>query len=391
MQRPRQGLARIPVFSYGFRPFFLAAATWAALAMILWLGVLFAGWSFADDYGAIAWHAHELVIGYTSAVVTGFLLTAIPNWTGRLPVRGGPLLSLFLLWLIGRVAMLSMGHIGPIAAMAIDSLFLVALVFVILREIVSGRNWRNLKTVVLVLVLAAANIGFHLETYAQGFPDYSLRAAIAAIVALIMLVGGRIVPSFTRNWLARHGAAVLPVPFNRFDIAAIVLSGLALTLWVFLPLSETTAIALVIGGALQVVRMVRWAGFATWREPLVFILHVGYFFVPLGFVFVGAAILWPGVVFPSAALHAWTTGAIGVMTLAVMTRATLGHTGNPLTAGPATSVIYLAIVLAVLARISASLAPELMTALLSLAALAWIVAFAGFAFVFGPKLLSAGN
>lgn len=380
-------LARTPILSYGFRPFFLGAAVWAALAMILWLGVLFAGWSFTEDYGVVAWHAHELVIGYTSAVIAGFLLTAIPNWTGRLPVRGGPLLCLFLLWLAGRAAFLVVGRIGPLATMTVDSTFLLALAFVVLREIVSGRNWRNLKTVVLISLLAAANIGFHVETYLIGAPDYAIRAAIGAIIGLIMLVGGRIVPSFTRNWLARRRGARLPVPFNRFDTGSTLVSGAALVAWILVPMSDFTAYALAGGGVAQAVRMYRWAGLATWREPMVLVLHVGYAFIPLGFVLLGVATLWPQTIIPSAATHAWTTGAIGIMTLAVMTRASLGHTGYPPVANLSTCAIYVAITIAALARMAVFVAPGINSAFLSLAATAWIAAFAGFVLAFGPKLL----
>ena len=164
MNRPTRGIAAIPLFSYGFRPFFLAAGLWAALAMVLWIGAVSGAWTIASAYGPVAWHAHEFLFGYVSAAMTGFLLTAIPNWTGRLPVSGGPLMALLLLWVAGRVAMLFSDGIGPVAAAAIDALFLVALAATVVREIVAGRNWRNLKTVGLVSALALANIGFHAET-----------------------------------------------------------------------------------------------------------------------------------------------------------------------------------------------------------------------------------
>ncbi len=387
MQREQAGWARIPLLSYGFRPFFLGGAVWAALAMGLWIGELSGAWSFAESYGAVAWHAHALLFGYISAIVAGFLLTAVPNWTGRLPVRGGPLLCLFLLWVAGRAALLAVDRIGLLPAAVIDASFLFVLALVILREIVSGRNWRNLKTVLLVLLLAVSNVGFHLEVLTAGAPDIAIRAGTAAIIGMIMLIGGRLTPSFTRNWLARQRGATMPAAFGPFDVFALAVSGLGLALWLFAPGESLTGFILLLAGGIQATRLWRWAGLSAWREPLVLILHVGYAFVPVGFALVGASILWPAVVPVADALHAWTVGAVAVMTLAVMTRATLGHTGRDLVAGPLTRLIYAAIVVAVACRLAAPFAPDAMMVLLTLAGLGWIVGFGGFALVFGPMLL----
>jgi uncharacterized protein involved in response to NO len=388
MPREQAGLARIPVLSFGFRPFFLGGAVWAAVAMMLWIGELSGAWVVTGDAGAVAWHAHSLLFGYVSAIVAGFLLTAVPNWTGRLPVRGGPLLALFLLWVAGRIALLFADRIGPVAAAAIDSAFLVALALVILREIVAGRNWRNLKTVVLVSLLAAANIGFHTEAILTGAPDVAVRAGTTVIVGLIMLIGGRVTPSFTRNWLVRHEAATLPAPFGRFDIAALAVAGTALALWIAVPDGAVTGIALLAAAVIQSVRLWRWRGTATWREPLVLILHVGYLFVPVGFVLVGLSILGPDLIPSADALHAWTVGAVATMTLAVMTRATLGQTGRDLVAGPSTHAIYAAILVAVVARAAVPFAPAFAMMLLTLAGMGWTAAFCGFALVYGPMMLS---
>ena len=391
MKTAATGLARIPALSYGFRPFFLGAASWAVLAMVLWLGVVTGTWTVAGSYGSLAWHAHELLFGYVSAVVAGFLLTAIPNWTGRLPVRGGQLLALFLLWAAGRIALLAVDWIGLAAAMVVDALFLVVFALAIIREIIAGGNWRNLKTVGLVSVLAVANICFHGEVYFKGAPDYSVRAAIAAIIGLIILVGGRIVPSFTRNWLVRERAARLPAPFGSFDAISMLVSGAALVIWVAAPVSSWSGVALLTAGALQTVRLSRWAGLPTWREPLVLVLHGGYAFVPFGFLLVSLSILWPDTIPASGALHAWTAGAMAAMTLAVMTRASLGHTGYPLTATISTRVIYAAAIVAAFSRIGAALLPDLTQNLLLLAAFSWLVAFGGFVISFGPKLVRASR
>jgi uncharacterized protein involved in response to NO len=386
---PRLKPQATALLSYGFRPFFLGAAAWACAAMVLWVGVLAGGWPFADAYGPIAWHAHEFLFGYISAAVTGFLLTAIPNWTGRLPLQGRPLLMLFLLWVAGRLAMLVSAEIGVVTAAIIDCVYLLTLVAVVLREIIVGRNWRNLRVVVLVGVLAFANILFQAETIYSGAPAYGLRLGCAAIVTLIMLIGGRITPSFTTNWLRRQGSDRLPAPIGRFDIISIAIAVVALVAWVVAPTWPGSAALLLLMTIAQTVRLFRWAGERTWREPILFVLHLGYAFVPLGAFILAASILWPRLMPPSGALHAWTTGAMGIMTLAVMTRATLGHTGRDTVSTPPTVVIYGAILLAALIRVAAPVLSGIYYQSLLAAAACWIIAFGAFLAVYGPMLVRA--
>lgn len=389
---PRGGIPRlrdesIPLLSYGFRPFFLGAGVWACLAMGLWIGLVSGTWTFANSYGAVAWHAHEFLFGYVSAVMTGFLLTAIPNWTGRLPLQGRPLLALFLLWSAGRIAMLVTNRIGIGAAAVIDCAYLLMLTAVIVREIIAGENWRNLRVAILVALVALANVVFQAEVFLRGAPDYGLRLGCVAIVGLIMLVGGRVTPSFTNNWLARQRSDKLPAPLGRFDIISIALAAIALLSWIATPNWRGTSVLLIVAAIAQATRLGRWAGERTWREPILFILHLGYAFVPLGFLTLALSILWPDVMPPSGALHAWTTGAMGTMTLAVMTRATLGHTGRDVMSTPATTVIYGAILAAALARVAAPLLSDIYYQTLIVAALAWIIAFGTFVIVYGPMLL----
>jgi uncharacterized protein involved in response to NO len=373
--------------SNGFRPFFLGAAVWACVAIVLWMGLLEGAWSFAKGYGAVAWHSHELLFGYVPAVMTGFLLTAVPNWTGRMPLQGGPLLALVLVWLAGRVAMLMTDVIGGPAAAIIDAAYLFVLAAVIIREVVAGKNWRNLKVTLLVVLVAIANTTFHAEVILVGAPDYGIRIGIAAVVTLIVLVGGRITPSFTHNWLTRSGDEKRPAPLGQLDFVSIGVTVLALLCWIATPGWSITGIALLAASALQALRLARWAGERTWREPIVFVLHLGYFFVPLGALTLGISILWPDVVAASGALHAWTTGAIGVMTLAVMTRATRGHTGRTIESTWSTIAIYAAILVAACARIAAPVFPAIYFELLCAAAIGWIVAFGGFVATYGPMLI----
>ena len=200
-----------------------------------------------------------------------------------------------------------------------------------------------------------------------------------------MLIGGRIVPSFTRNWLARRGAGRLPVPFNRFDVIVMVTSGVSLAIWVMVPHGEPTALIALAAFGLNGVRLWRWAGERTTAEPLVLILHLAYAFVPIGFLLLAMGIMAPEIVAPSGALHGWTAGAVGVMTLAVMTRASLGHTGQPLTATRPIQLIYVAALVAAVARIVAAF-HLLREPMLYLSATAWVIAFTGFVIVYAPLL-----
>jgi uncharacterized protein involved in response to NO len=236
----------------------------------------------------------------------------------------------------------------------------------------------------VVGLLIAGNVTFHLEVAWWGYSDYGVRVGLAAIILLITLVGGRIVPSFTRNWLARRAPGRVPAPFGRFDAFCMAVGAAALAAWIAAADNEITGVLLVGAGILHALRLARWAGERTASDRLVLVLHVGYAFVPLGFLLAGAATLWPSVP-PSAGIHAWGAGAVATMTLAVMTRASLGHTGRPLAAAPATQAIYALAVAAALLRIVAAFEPSLL--LYHAAALAWVAAFGGFVVVFGPLLL----
>ena len=372
--------------SYGFRPFFLFGAVWAALTVALWLPILSGHIVLPSAFGPIAWHSHELIFGYLPAIMAGFLLTAVPNWTGRLPITGAPLAALFGIWVVGRCAVFVSAWTGPVLAAGLDLLFLAALIGVIGREIIAGKNTRNLKILLAVGLLFAGNVVFHVEAALGGAQAYGARLGIAAAMLLIMLVGGRVVPSFTRNWLARRMPGRLPVPFNRFDIAVMLCGTGALVSWVVADAHPATAALMALAGLMNAIRLARWAGERTLREPLVLVLHVAYAFIPLGFLLLALAITAPGLIAPSGALHSWTTGAVGLMTLAVMTRATLGHTGTPLSANGPIQVIYVLAFTAAVTRIITAfdVAREQM---LMLSAAAWVGAFVGFVICFGPRLL----
>jgi uncharacterized protein involved in response to NO len=378
-----------PLLANGFRPFFLFGSIYAGLAILVWLPVFHGELTLISAFAPRDWHVHEMLYGYLPAVITGFLFTAIPNWTGRLPIQGTPLLVLVIVWMMGRVCVTFSAETGWLVAMLVDASFLLLVAAAAAREILAGRNWRNLNVVMLVLLLLAGNIAFHLEAHFNGAADTGIRIGIAVVVLLISLIGGRIIPSFTRNWLVRENPGRLPVPFGRFDVIVVAIGALALSVWVLSPAGRLTGAALAIAGLLHLVRLGRWAGDRTWRERLVLILHIGYAFVPLGFLLnaMSAFELVPA----GAGVHAWMVGAAGTMTLAVMSRATLGHSGQQLTASVATQAIYAAIIVAALSRICAVIEPAHSEPLLHLAAMAWAGAFFGFAVSFGPLLAGAGR
>jgi len=373
------------LFAYGFRPFFLAAGAWAAFGILLWLPQYLGELTLPTYFGALDWHIHEMLYGYVAATIAGFLLTAIPNWTGRLPVNGWPLAGLALLWLAGRAAILFSAWIGSIIAAAIDISFLMTLAAVAAREIVAGKNWRNLRVLIMLALLIAGNIVFHVEIMTKSYAEYGIRIAIAAIIMLISLIGGRIVPSFTNNWVTHNNPGRRPVAFARFDMMVLAASALALLAWIAAPGHPASGALLIAAGVLQITRLARWAGDRTLANRLVLVLHIGYAFVPIGFLLIGASTFTPRVA-ATAGIHAWTVGAIGLMTLAVMTRATLGHTGRTLKAGTATQVIYGLALLAALLRIAAALVGSM--ALIECSSVAWVAAFACYVLVYGPLLIA---
>lgn len=383
--RPQEGPA---VLAYGFRPFFLAAGVTAVLALTLWLAELAGGLSLPSAFPPMAWHAHEMLFGFATAAVAGFLLTAIPNWTGRLPVQGPPLLALVLLWLAGRLAVATSAMIGAWLAAVIDLAFLAAMVFVVAREIVAGNNRRNLPMVAGLTALLLANGLMHAEMAGLAVPEGSgWRLAITVITLLIALIGGRIVPSFTRNWLAKNRPGnPLPAPADRLDQGGMAVTVIALLAWVIVPETVFAGVLLGFAALATAVRLGRWQGWQTCADPLVVILHIGYAWVPLGLGLL--AIGQTGGVAEIAALHGLTAGAMGTMTLAVMTRATLGHTGRALRAGPGTSTVYVLVTIAAVARTVATFTPAAWEPLVWTSGLAWIAAFAGFVALYGPMLIS---
>jgi uncharacterized protein involved in response to NO len=385
---PRYRSYRGPaILSAGFRPFFLAATLWAAAAIPLWLAAHSGAIVVPSLLPPVVWHVHEMLFGFGGATVAGFLLTAIPNWTGRMPLQGGPLAMLVFLWASGRIAVLLSAAVGAPAAASFDLSFPTLFLGVVAREILVGRNWRNLPMLGALLLLLIGNLLVHLD--ALGIADTAElgnRIGLATLLMLISLVGGRIIPSFTRNWLTKVQPGIAPpAPEGRFDLAALIMTGLALAGWTIAPGAAMTSWAALVAGAALAVRLSRWRGLRTLQEPLLLVLHIGYGWLALGLLLLGLSDLYE-ILPPTAALHALTVGAVGTMTLAVMTRASLGHTGRPLSAGPGTKTIYVLIGSAAVARVLSPLASDHTDLLLSLAGTAWSAAFGLFVVLYGGAL-----
>lgn len=378
--------AGLALFSGGFRPFFLFSALWGAAVVPTWIASLHVSGGMIAGMDGRAWHVHEMLFGFLAGIIAGFLLTAIPNWTGRLPVTGPRLAGLFGLWIAGRAAGLIPGLWPPLAA-AVDASFLVVFAAVVWREVLAGRNLRNLPVCLMVTALALANIAFHSSRLEPGLGAGAQRLALAVAVGLIALIGGRIIPSFTRNWFLARAIEPGPATFGPIDRAVLVLTTLALGLWIVWPTSAVAGVALIFAGLGHAARLGRWRGWKASAEPLVWILHVGYLWLAVGLGLLGASVCLPGQAPVTAGVHAITAGAIGVMTLAVMTRASRGHTGRPREADRATLAIYLAAIAAAVTRVAAPFQATHSVLLLSVSASLWTLAFGGFALAYGPMLV----
>jgi uncharacterized protein involved in response to NO len=370
-----------PILQNAFRPFFLAAALLLVLMVPAW-ALEFLGRPDTElvSLGRLG-HIHEMFFGFLSAIVCGFALTAIPNWTGRAPVAGVPLAAIFGLWILGRL------HVfwpEVFLLQLIDMAFLVTLAAIATREIVAGSNWRNIPITIILAILALAHIAFHIPEFSQRAPSATLGLA----TCLIGLIGGRITPSFTRNWLATRGnglATKIPRPMTRFDTLSMLILVTALLAWVVWPIHLFSGAALLLAAVFHLVRLSRWQGFASLDEPLVWSLHAGYLWLVLALLITGSSILWPTLVPASAGTHALGSGMIATMALAVMTRSSLGHTGRERVAGPATTAIYILVHTGAALRVAAAIMQG-DPALLALGAVFWSGAFAMFVLVYAPIL-----
>jgi uncharacterized protein involved in response to NO len=383
--RRRRMAASHPFFRGGFRPFFFAGAAWALIALALWICTLTGQITLPAALEPLAWHRHEMFFGFVGAVIGGFLLTAVPNWTGRLPIAGGPLAGLFGLWAAARLAVLFSGVTSLWLASLLDVGFYFVLGLLAAREVLEANN-RNLPVVGMILLFGSADaIDYLANAGVIPFPDLGWQLALSIVVLLISLIGGRIIPSFTRNWMAKRGMTTgLPSQPGRFDLFVIAATAVALLAWLTGPQGTPIGIVLIAAAALQAIRWARWSGWRTFADPLVLVLHVGYAWVPIGIALLGLS--FTGAVPRSAAIHALTAGAMATMILAVMTRASLGHTARELKANAATTVVYLLVTAGAVLRVAASLRLIDYNLGIDIAGVVWGGAFLLFLIAYAPVL-----
>ena len=383
--RKRRMAAAHPFLRGGFRPFFFGSAVWAAIAIALWLCALSGAISLPTRFDSVAWHRHEMLFGFVGAAVAGFLLTAIPNWTGRLPIAGKPLLSLFGLWAAARVAVLFSALIGFWPAAILDVGLFLSLALLAAREVFASKN-RNAPSVLLVLLFGLADAADYLEAAGVISGGLGWRGAIALVIVMISMIGGRIIPSFTRNWMVKQQMTdSLPTQPQSLDLLIIASTAIALFFWLAFPGQHRTGLVLIIAAAAQVLRMSRWGGLRTSSDPLVLVLHVGYVWVPIGLFVLGLSVA--GADIPeSAGVHALTAGGMSTMILAVMTRASLGHTARELKAAPITVAGYFCVTIGALVRVAASLGVGSYAIMLNVAGTFWGAAMLLFLIVYRPIL-----
>jgi len=376
-----------PFMSYAFRPFFLLNAFFAIVVVSIWLMALH-----GSRFGSVSttlpyWHGHEMVVGFGLAAVAGFVLTAVATWTGRPAVQGKWLGVLVLSWLLGRLAMIAADQLPYWLVASVDTVFPFLLALLIGREVIGASNRRNYPIFILVLILAILNLLFHLGSLQilPGMNRLALFLLIHMLLLMITVIAGRIIPNFTTNWLRSRGHEKFPVNHvltNRIAVAATIATGVSASV---APLSPVTGTLAVVAALSHAVRLARWRGLATTSEPLLFVLHAAYLWLPVGYALTALAAF--DVIFPAtSALHALTMGAIANMILAVTSRVALAHTGRALHAPRLVVVSYVVLNAAVIARVLSPLLPDLSIEMIDLSAVGWIVTFAIFAGVYWPVL-----
>lgn len=386
--RRHEAAPSIALFRHGFRPFFLLAGVWAVAAMLVWVAALH-GTALPDGPLPIArWHAHEMIAGFIGAAISGFVLTAVPNWTGRRGYAGAPLVLLVVLYVAARLVLLPGSPVPAEVAAPIALAPLPALLLTVLPALVKAGAPRLYGPPALILVFWAGDVlmlaeaaGWTTDTFAMG-QLLSLNVALA----LVGLIGGRIVPSFTLNALRRAGRAPDSPPYPWIDRAAMISLGAVVLCDLAAPNSAAAGVVAALAAAATFARLARWHGVATLGQPILWVLHLAYLLMPASLA-VKAVFLLTDALWAATWLHLQAAGAIALMIMAVMTRATLGHTGRDLVAPPLAVVAYVLIPLAALARaFGAEVMPY--TAALAVAGTAWVAAFAAYLAAFAPMLVT---
>lgn len=387
IQKPHDGPLNngMTFFALGFRPFFLFAGIGAVVLLALWLLIYRGALPAPDYYGGVAWHGHEMLFGYTVAVIAGFLLTAVKNWTGIQTPRYWPLAGLTLLWLLGRLAPFVPGLPGWLVAL-VDFAFLPLLALGIAIPLFRSKQPGNIPFVFILLALAVANGLFHAELLglADGALQAGIRMAVGLIVLLIAVMGGRVIPFFIERGLP--GVQNRNWPWlEKPAIASVILFVLA---DLFLPGSTLTIAVTFAAAAIHLLRVAGWYHHRVWTVSLLWVLFIGYLWIGVGLLLHALAAL--GVVNPMLALHAFTVGGIGVLTLGMMARVAIGHTGRMMQAHPIMGWAFALVTAATAVRVILPIfMPELYLRWIDIAGLLWLAAFVPFVVIYFPMLTKA--
>jgi uncharacterized protein involved in response to NO len=377
------------VFSYGFRPFFLAVGASALLLVPLWAASFASGFALGTDWPPMLWHAHEMLYGFACAAVAGFLLTAVPSWTGQKGFGGWPLVVLSGVWLLARLA-IGTSASWPFALVALlDLAFLPLLAALLAVPLVRERN-RNTPLLLVLLVLWLGDACFYVGLYREDFAlaRQALLAAVNLVLILITVIGGRITPSFTANALRQRGIEAAVRSDARVTTVTVVLMIAVAAVDLVRPDSALAGWIAFAAAIAQGVRLAQWQGWRTLGQPILWVLHLAYAWLPVGLLMKALALVG-GVPVAAFWLHALTVGVIATMILGVMTRVALGHTGRPLRVRPVTVVAYLLLSAAALVRVFGPVqAGARYGAVVGASATLWAVAFALFLWVYAPILVA---
>lgn len=368
-----------------FRLFFLGAGLLACILAPMWLLIITGRLEFTGSLAPTIWHAHEMLFGYIGALLAGFLLTATVHWTGHKTVGPIGLAVLLALWFASRV--LSMAEASFPGSVFVEPLFLAGVGFAIGRSIIAGKRWRNIAFPILMLVLAASDLTIHLASSGDIGASWlraSLWVAIDSIGLIILIFGGRIIPLFTKNALSLPGFRKKSL----LDYAGLASVGALMLAHALSPPVAVEATVWALAGALTIARLYGWNGSKSIHKPLLFVLHFGWFFSGLGMLLISVSLFAPRIVHYTSAIHLFLIGGIGTLTLGMMARVTLGHTGRTKVASKPIAAAFVALVVAAIFRVIATLVdPSLYYDLLWVAAIAWAVGFLVFVLTYLPALL----
>jgi uncharacterized protein involved in response to NO len=379
---------KVFIFASGFRPTFLLAGIAALTLIPVWVAVWAFGVSLGSSWPPTLWHAHEMLFGFIGAAIAGFMLTAVPSWTGRRGFAGAPLILLSVLWLAGRLMILSARHFPAALVLGVDVSFLLFLAVLLAPPLVRARN-RNALLLVILIALAGCNVGFHaaLMRHDVNVASHILYCAVDIVLLMVTVIGGRILPAFTSSGLRANGTKVTLRTWPLMTGLSIAAMAQVLLVDIFYPNSTGAGTIAGLAAVIQMLRLLQWRSQSTLRLPILWILHIGYVWLPVGLALKCAALLG-GPAFSAFWLHALTVGALATMIMGVMSRAALGHTGRPLEAAPLTVTAYVLLSFAAAVRVFGLSAGLSYPIVIVLSASFFTVAFGCFLFSYGPILWS---